>query len=121
MEGTLLAAEGRDATRSGALRRPSHFAVVHCGAHVTMKHGNTSEKLKSALARGERMVVQGDYKLVRHTRSGARPPWTWRMTEETYRAVQQRVIESVRKKDDHALRQLVHSLYRAPGFAGVRR
>ncbi len=43
------------------------------------------------------------------------------MTEETYRGARQRVIELVRKRDEHALRQLLHSLYRAPGFAGVRR
>lgn len=93
------------------------FLLVSAGPHPA----RLLERLRSALERGERIVVQGDYELVRHSRSGLRPSWTWRMTEETYRSIRQRVIDCVRKKDDEVLRQLIYSLYQVPGFAGARR
>ena len=94
------------------------FVLVSPGPHPA----RLLERLKSALDRGERIVVKGDYELVRHTRSGStRPSWSWKMTDETCRGVRQRVIDCVRKKDDEALRQLIYSLYHAPGFAVVRR
>lgn len=93
------------------------FLLVSPGPHPA----RLLENLKRALERDERIVVEGDYELIRYTRSGPRPSFTWRMTEQTYRGVRNRVLECVRKNDDEALRQLIHSLYRAPGFAGTRR
>lgn len=101
---------------AGASHVLTWFLLVSPGPHPA----RLLEALKSALERRERIVVQGDYELVRHARSGVRPSWTFKMTEQTYRGVRQRVIECVRKKDDEALRQLIYSLYRTPGFAGAR-
>ena len=103
---------------AGATGVLTWFVLVSPGPHPA----RLLERLKSAVDRDERIVVKGDYELVRHTRfGGTRPSWSWKMTEETYRGVRQRVIDCVRKRDDEALRQLVYSLYRAPGFAIVRR
>lgn len=94
------------------------FVLVSPGPHPA----RLLERLKSALNRHERIFVKGDYELVRHTRSGStRPSWSWKMTGETYRGVRQRVIACARKRDDYALRQLIYSLYQAPGFAIIRR
>jgi hypothetical protein len=95
----------------------SWILMVNPGQHPA----RVLERLRCALERGERIVVQGDYELVRYTRFGAHPSLTWRMTEQTYRGLRARIIECVRKKDDAALRQLIYSLYRVPGFAGARR
>lgn len=102
---------------AGAPDALSWILMVTPGQHPA----RVLERLRCALERDERIVVQGDYELVRYTRAGARPSFTWRMTEQTYRGVRARVIECVRKKDDEALRQLIYSLYRVPGFAGARR
>lgn len=48
------------------------------------------------------------------------PVWTWRMTAETYAALRARVIDTVRRGDTRSVRQLIGSLYRSGGFAGVR-
>lgn len=102
---------------AGAADALTWFLLVSPGPHPA----RSLERLKSALERDTRIVVHGDYELVRYTRAGARPSWTWRATEETCRGWRQRAIECVRKRDDRALRQMIFSLYGAPGFAGVRR
>lgn len=77
------------------------------------------ERLRDALE--DRIVLFG-YELVRLTRTGsANPSWTWRMTDETYCAMRAEVINLARRRDGLRMRQLVHVLYRTPGFAGLRR
>ncbi len=101
----------------GSAKSLSWFLLVSSGTHPA----RSLERLKSAVDRDGRVIVQGDYELVRHTRSGIRPSWTWRMTKQTYLGLRMRVIECVRKQDEQAIRQTIFGLYRAPGFAGVRR
>lgn len=89
--------------------------VVTDGDHPAHK----LEKLQDA--RENALKVFG-YELVRMTRPGsAHPAWTWRMTRDTFEARRAEVIDTVRRGDDQRTRQLVHSLYAAPGFAGVRK
>jgi len=77
------------------------------------------EQLGDAFA-GPRLVLFG-YELVRATRPlSQHPAVTWRMAEDTYRARREEVIDTVRRGDDMRVRQLIHSMHAAPGFAPVR-
>lgn len=77
------------------------------------------EQLSDTLA-GPRLVLFG-YELIRATRPLSKhPAVTWRMSEVTYRARREAVIDTVRRGDDMRVRQLIHSLHSAPGFAPVR-
>jgi len=79
---------------------------------------HTLEKLREAT---ESAIDVTGYELVRTTRSGSpKPVWTWRMTAEHYRAWRERIIAVVRHHDRVLGKQLWDSLYRSPGFAGIR-
>ncbi len=76
------------------------------------------ERLRNA--QRERVNVTG-YELALMTKPDhAKPVLTWRMSKETYEAWRERIIKSVRAKTDMQLNQAWYSLYRTPGFAGIR-
>ena len=78
------------------------------------------ERLRDVLDPAQRLELFG-YELVRLTKPGTcRPVWTWRMSALIYQALRTRVIDTVRRGDTRAVRQLVVSLYRSAGFYGVR-
>jgi hypothetical protein len=70
------------------------------------------EHLQHALEPTQRLELFG-YELVRLTKEGIdRPVWTWRMSAQSYEALRMRVIDTVRRGDALAVRQLISSLYR---------
>lgn len=72
-------------------------------------------------ARSKPLTLFG-YELVRMTRPGSSAPaWTWRFTRPVYNARRAEVVDAARRGDQMRVRQLVHSLYGVPGFAGLRR
>lgn len=61
------------------------------------------------------------YELVRHTRPGAAAPaWTWRYEKDHAQALRDDLLRAIRSKRDDELRQLIHELWRTPGFAAAR-
>ncbi|MEL5849958.1 MAG: hypothetical protein U7M05_11435 [Candidatus Igneacidithiobacillus chanchocoensis] len=61
------------------------------------------------------------YELVRITKKGAKAPViTWKYTREQYRWLHDQIVFSIRGRQDAALDQLIFSLSKSPGFAGVR-
>jgi hypothetical protein len=61
------------------------------------------------------------YELVRITKVGAsRPVWTWRYTKQRYQGLRDQLVGAIRLRQDAAVDQIIHSLARSPGFAGVR-
>jgi hypothetical protein len=55
------------------------------------------------------------------TKPGAdHPVWTWRYTRTRYEELREAVVQSIRRKRDDELRQLIHTLWRSPGFSGIR-
>ena len=77
-----------------------------------------SEKWRYALS--DRIQITG-YELVRLTKPGAdHPAWTWRYTRNQYELLRTAVVLAIRRKRDDELRQLIHTLWRSPGFAGTR-
>ena len=78
------------------------------------------EQLRDALEPAQRLQLFG-YEFVRLTKEDLdRPVWTWRMSSETYEALRTNIIDTVRRGDTRAVRQLTMSLYRSVGFRGVR-
>jgi hypothetical protein len=69
---------------------------------------------------GDRIKHAG-YELVRHTRAGAKAPaWTWRYTKDRYQQLRDDAVLAIRRRQDAIVRQIIHTLSRSPGFAGVR-
>jgi hypothetical protein len=76
------------------------------------------ERWKNPLV--DRIQLTG-YELVRITKTGAKAPvLTWRYTREQYRYLHDQVVFTIRGRQDAVLDQLIFSLSRSPGFAGVR-
>jgi hypothetical protein len=77
-----------------------------------------SEKWRNALE--DRVSVTG-YELVRITKPNEpRPVWTWRYSRVRHDELRNSLIQSIRQKRDRELEALIHSIWRSPGFAGIR-
>lgn len=71
-------------------------------------------------AHNDKIILTG-YELVRRTRpSSTQPAWTWRYTASQYDLLRNGIISAIRAKRDLELQQVIHSLVRSPGHAGVR-
>lgn len=76
------------------------------------------EKWRDALS--DRINLTG-YELIRQTREGqAAPAYTWRYTKQRAADLRDALLRAVRTKRDDELRQLIHSIFRTPGFAAAR-
>jgi hypothetical protein len=70
--------------------------------------------------RKERIVLTG-YELVRKTRKeSSKPAWTWGWTKDDEHFLRDSLIRAIRTKRDDQVRQLIHSISRAPGFSYAR-
>jgi hypothetical protein len=91
-----------------------HWILLFCPGSVI----DESEKWRYALS--DRIHLTG-YELVRLTKAGAdHPVWTWRYTRTRYDELREAVVQAIRRKRDDELRQLIHTFWRSPGFAGIR-
>lgn len=76
------------------------------------------EKWRDALR--DRIKMTG-YELVRQPRPGKSvASWTWRYTKEREADLRDAIVRAVRTKRDDELRQLIHVIWRTPGFAAAR-
>jgi hypothetical protein len=91
-----------------------HWFVLHKpGAEI-----DRTDRWREVL--DDRLTLTG-YELVRHTRSGASAPaWTWRYTKQRFADLRDLLVADIRGRKDLQAAQLMHTLYRSPGFAGVR-
>jgi hypothetical protein len=82
------------------------------------KNPDTTDAWKCPSA--QRIKLTG-YELVRLTRMGsAKPAWSWRYTRERHDELRNALVSAIRSRRDLDLQQLVHSIWRSPGFSGVR-
>jgi hypothetical protein len=82
------------------------------------KNPDTTDAWKCPSA--QRIKLTG-YELVRLTRTGsAKPAWSWRYTRERHDEIRNALASAIRGRRDLDLQQLVHSIWRSPGFSGVR-
>lgn len=76
------------------------------------------EKWRNAMK--DKITLTG-YELVRMTRPEAKgPAWTWKYTKLQHDSLRDALLRVIRTRRDDELRQLIHSLWRTPGFAGAR-
>jgi hypothetical protein len=79
----------------------------------------TREKWHSLV--DDRLVVVGGYELVRVTKVGAsKPVWTWRYTKAHYTKLRESLIGDIRGRRDLPTKQLIHEIWRTPGFSAAR-
>jgi len=91
-----------------------HWILLYCPGRVI----DTTERWRDALS--DRINITG-YELVRLTKAGANHPvWSWRYTRTRYEELREAVVQAIRRKRDDELRQLIYTLWRSPGFAGIR-
>lgn len=89
--------------------------LINKGSDFDIEDG---EKWKSALS--DRIQLTG-YELVRLTRAGSKSPrWTWKYTKSMHDYLRNEIIMSIRNKRDDKVEQLIHELWRTPGFSGAR-
>lgn len=68
----------------------------------------------------DRIQLTG-YELVRLTKIGqAKPSWTWRYSNDRYESLRESILRAIRNRRDDELRQLIHTIFRTPGFSGSR-
>lgn len=81
------------------------------------------ENLRLITNRRYRLRIGDDYEIIRRTRTrqeGGGQVWTWRMTHTCHEMWRERIIQACRSKSHASIKQIMSSLYRAPGFSGVR-
>lgn len=81
------------------------------------------ERLRHAQDARGRIRLDDDYELIRRTRKsdkGGGTVWSWRMTKDCERRWRERIISACRQSHALAITQAIGSLYRVPGFSGIR-
>ncbi len=78
----------------------------------------TREKWRNEV--DDRIQLTG-YELVRLPRVGSKnPAYTWRYEKSQHDDLRNGLLQAIRTKRDDQVRQLIHTLWRTPGFAGAR-
>lgn len=78
------------------------------------------EKLQDARDRATRLRW-GDYELLQIARPGQlKPAWSWRLRQQAYDDFRHRIIQAIRHQNSFEYESALDTLYRLPGFAGVR-
>ena len=110
---------GMSSTRLRFLRRSEN--AIELDWILLQAPGNEpdpSEKWRNALQ--DRVSVTG-YELVRITKPNEpKPVWTWRYSRVRHDELRNSIIQGIRQKRDRDLETLIHSIWRSPGFAGIR-
>jgi hypothetical protein len=76
------------------------------------------EKWRNALK--DRIEVTG-YELVRLTKTTeSKPVWTWRYIKSREQELRDAIVSAIRHRQELSLNQLINTVWRSPGFAGVR-
>jgi len=94
------------------------WLLVSAGSGAVVK----SERLRAVTGQRTRLSWLTEFESVLHQRSDSpRPSVTWRMKRQNYDAWHARIRSAVRaRKTDLPAKAALASLYRNPGFAGIR-
>lgn len=80
----------------------------------------TNENWLDPMNARQRIAFWG-YELVRLPKpEEPKPTWTWRYEKNRLQELRNRIRHLIRVKQDHELDAMINSLWRSPGFAGVR-
>ncbi|HPE79101.1 MAG: hypothetical protein KDB32_10340 [Planctomycetes bacterium] len=116
--------QGRASARLFLLAQPD-ADELHWWLVATTGDGlvHECERLKDANDKRQRLRIADDYELTRRTRlsnKGGGTVWSWRMTGANYTAWRERIIAACRRPHPLEIRRAIASLYRTPGYSGVR-
>lgn len=79
------------------------------------------ERLLDTRKTGQRLRWSDEYEVACVTKRGRdKPSWSWRMTKDNWDAWRERIRRASISSDDSRMRQAMWSLWRSPGFGGVR-
>lgn len=79
------------------------------------------EEWQDATSNKLRLHIVGGYELVRLTKQAApKPVWTWRYSKGHFEGLRESILRVIRNRSDVQLSQLIHEIWRTPGFAGAR-
>jgi hypothetical protein len=97
--------------------------IVHwvlCRTDGIIPEVGNKEKWQDATGKS-RLNISGGYELVRLTKPNEpKPTWTWRYNKNHYESLRENVLRVIRNRRDDLLKQLIHEIWRTPGFAGAR-
>jgi hypothetical protein len=100
-----------------------HNNIVHwilCRTEGQTPDSAKREKWQDATSKN-RIHISGGYELVRLTKPAEpKPVWTWRYTKSHYEGFRESILRIIRTKHDEQLKELIHEIWRTPGFAGAR-
>lgn len=97
-----------------------HWVLLRTEGRLVVDGTEKLESWRDALERPQRVTLTG-YELVRLTKATSdHPVWTWRYTREREAELRERLIGAIRRRDDLTVQQMIHSIWRTPGFAGAR-
>ena len=119
----LQASRGRKAGKSSTRLLLLHPAAEATELQWVLLHfpsstPDESEKWRNALQ--DRISVTG-YELLRITKpEESRPVWTWRYSRCRQDDLRHAIIQCIRQNRDRDLEELIHTIWRSPGFAGIR-
>ena len=98
--------------------------IVHwilCRTEGQVSDNAKREKWQDATNNKSRLHLVGGYELVRLTKvNEPKPVWTWRYTKSHFEGFRESILRVIRTKHDEQLKQLIHEIWRTPGFAGAR-
>lgn len=79
------------------------------------------ERLLDTRKTGQRLRWSDQYEVSPTTKKGRdRPSWSWRMTKDNWDGWRERIRRAAISSDDSRMRQAMWSLWRSPGFGGIR-
>lgn len=82
---------------------------------------NAAHKLEKLSNIFDKRIHVTGYELVQLPRKGnVKPSWTWKMTKENYRSWEIRIEQVTKSKNPKLASLAFFSLYKSPGFAGIR-
>ena len=95
-----------------------HWILLVSHGHFEFPELGKLEKWRDALK--DKIEVTG-YELVRLTKpTESKPVWTWRYIKNREQELRDAIVSAIRHRQELALSQLINSVWRSPGFAGVR-
>ena len=79
------------------------------------------ERLRDTRKTGQRLRWSDEYEVSKVTKKGReKPSWSWRLTKDNWDAWRERIRRASISTDASRMRQAMWSLWRSPGFGGVR-
>lgn len=100
--------------------KPEQLTWILMATAGQLVAGDNLEKWADPTNPKSRIHLTG-YELVRITKAEEpKPVWTWRYDKQRLADLRNEIVGAIRLKHDHQLESLIATLWRSPGFSGIR-